>query len=169
MLDKVKLIIENNQQDIVMDEQLQKLIQDAVKAVLEYEDFRQAVEVSVTLVNNDQIKEINKEFRGKDMITDVLSFPILQFDEEQNILKEYNIGDYDYDEDLLLLGDIVISLEKAKTQAKEYGHTFEREVGFLTVHSMFHLLGYDHEKESMAKVMRYKEEQVLKKLSLNRP
>jgi probable rRNA maturation factor len=164
----VEIIIENNQNCVLVDSDLENLIRDTIIHALEYERFNKAVEISVTLVNNEQIREINKEFRDKDSVTDVLSFPMLEFDEEYRVMHEHHIGDYNYDEDVLLLGDIVISLEKAKEQAQEYGHSFEREVGFLTAHSMLHLLGYDHEEPSKAKVMRYKEEQILQKIGLVR-
>ncbi|WHH59577.1 rRNA maturation RNase YbeY [Petroclostridium sp. X23] len=167
-MSKAEIIIENNQQNIELDSELEALICGAVKAVLKFEVFDKDVEVSVTLVDNEQIKEINKEFRQKDTVTDVLSFPMLNFDENHNVIAEYNIGDYNHDDELLLLGDIVISLETAVAQAEEYGHSFAREVGFLTVHSMFHLLGYDHEEENEAQVMRTKEEQVLNDLGLMR-
>lgn len=165
---KLEIIIENNQEKVMVDNDLNELIRKAIGAVLDFEDFQEDVEISITLVNNEQIKEINKEYREKDAVTDVLSFPMLNFDEHRNIVDEYNIGDYNYDDELLLLGDIVLSLERAKEQAQEYGHSFEREVGFLTVHSMFHLLGYDHQDDADERIMRDKEKQVLDKLGLVR-
>ena len=102
-------------------------------AVLDFEDFGRRAEVSVTFTDNEGIHALNREYRNVDRPTDVLSFPLSDGD------------DYDTDGDAVLLGDIVISLERAQTQAEEYGHSFEREVAFLTVHSMLHLLGYDHE------------------------
>lgn len=167
-MNRVDLIIENAQNDILVDEKLEKIISDVVAAVLDEEDFNKAVEISVTFVNNERIKEINREHRNKDVATDVLSFPMLEFDEIGKINSDYHMGDYNYDEDVLMLGDIVISLEKAKQQADEYGHSFEREIGFLTAHSMFHLLGYDHETPQEEETMRSKEELVLQKLGLKR-
>ena len=105
----------------------------AVLATLEFEDFGRRAEVSVTFTDNEKIHALNREYRNVDRPTDVLSFPLSDGE------------DYDTDGDAVLLGDIVISLERAQTQAEEYGHSFEREVAFLTVHSMLHLLGYDHE------------------------
>ncbi len=165
---KVELVLENMQGIMAVSDQLKTLIKDVIIQALEAEAFNEAVEISVSLVDNEQIKEINREHRRKDAVTDVLSFPMLQFDEEHHVISEYNIGDYNYDEALLVLGDIVISMERAKQQAMEYGHSFEREIGFLTAHSMFHLLGYDHEAASEAKIMRSKEEAVLQKLGLTR-
>lgn len=168
MKNKVELIIENNQEIILIDKAWEKIIEDVVAAVLEYEAFDENVEVGVTLVDNEQIREINREHRHKDTATDVLSFPMLEFDEQHHLIETYEAGDYNYDEDVRLLGDIVISLERAKEQAGDYGHSMEREIGFLTVHSMFHLLGYDHEDEEQAQVMRQKEEEVLQRLALTR-
>lgn len=152
----------------MIDRNLESLISKSIKTVLEFEEFKKDVEVSVTLVNNEQIKEINKQYRAKNSVTDVLSFPMLNFDNNGNVVEEYTAGDYNLDDKLLVLGDIVLSLERAAEQAEEYGHSFEREIGFLTVHSMFHLLGYDHAEESDAQEMRDKEEQVLHELSLTR-
>ena len=111
----------------------------------------------MTFVDNNRIHELNKEYRDKDSATDVLSFPL-----GEN-------GEYDIDEDngCKLLGDIVISMERAMEQAELYGHSLQREVAYLTVHSMLHLLGYDHEKSGMDRVrMREKEEWVMTQLGL---
>ena len=128
-------------------------------AVLEFEGFEQPAEISVTFVDNAEIQTLNAQYRGKDMPTDVLSFPLGED------------GKYDVDQDTgaCLLGDIVISMEKAMEQAELYGHPLQREVAFLTVHSMLHLLGYDHEQGGLAAVkMREKEEAVLIQLGLPR-
>ncbi|MCI5756173.1 MAG: rRNA maturation RNase YbeY [Firmicutes bacterium] len=116
-----------------MTPDLRRLVKRAVLAVLDFEDFGRRAEVSVTFTDNEGIHALNREYRNVDRPTDVLSFPLSDGE------------DYDTDGDAVLLGDIVISLERAQTQAEEYGHSFEREVAFLTVHSMLHLLGYDHE------------------------
>ena len=116
-------------------------------------------EVNVTFVDNEQIRELNKQFRDKDKSTDVLSFPLGENDE----------FDLNPETNNLQLGDIVISMETAVKQAYDYGHTLEREIAFLTVHSMLHLLGYDHEKGGLEEMeMRSKEEQVLESLGLAR-
>ena len=111
------------------------VIRRAVKATLEYEGIENDAEVSVTLCDNEYIKKLNKQHRNKDSATDVLSFPMYDFE-----LEEID------ENEPLMLGDIVISLERAKEQAKEIGNTFLEEVAFLVIHSMLHLLGYDHER-----------------------
>ena len=130
---KATVLIKNDQNKIKMTPDLRRLVKRAVLAVLDFEDFGRRAEVSVTFTDNEGIHALNREYRNVDRPTDVLSFPLSDGE------------DYDNDGDAVLLGDIVISLERAQTQAEEYGHSFEREVAFLTVHSMLHLLGYDHE------------------------
>ncbi len=130
---KATVLIKNDQKKIKMTPDLRRLVKRAVLAVLDFEDFGRRAEVSVTFTDNEGIHALNREYRNVDCPTDVLSFPLSDGE------------DYDTDGDAVLLGDIVISLERAQTQAEEYGHSFEREVAFLTVHSMLHLLGYDHE------------------------
>ncbi len=111
---------------------------------------------SVSFVDKDEIQRLNREYRGIDRVTDVLSFP--QFD-VNNYLESF---------EEVMLGDVVICEEKAREQAEEYGHSYERELIYLFVHSMFHLLGYDHENEDDKAVMREKEETVMKKLGIER-
>ena len=130
---KATVLIKNDQKKIKMTPDLRRLVKRAVLAVLDFEDFGRRAEVSVTFTDNEGIHALNRAYRNVDRPTDVLSFPLSDGE------------DYDTDGDAVLLGDIVISLERAQTQAEEYGHSFEREVAFLTVHSMLHLLGYDHE------------------------
>ena len=115
--------------------EIKKQIREAIRATLFYESVDFDCELSVMLCENDYIKELNRSFREKDMPTDVLSFPMYTKDELSSLS----------DEECVPLGDIVISLERAEEQAKELGHSFLRELAFLTVHSMLHLLGYDHE------------------------
>jgi len=165
---KVELIIENEQHQVAVDEKLKGIIRDVVYKAIEVEQWDMPVEVSVTLVDNERIRELNREYRNKDSATDVLSFPMLEFDEDHELIRSYEAGDFNYDDEVFLLGDIVISLEKAVQQSEEYGHSLEREVGFLTAHSMFHLFGYDHEKEEDEKIMNEKQETVLRELSLIR-
>lgn len=119
-----------------VDYYLKSVIRRAVLATLENQKFPYDAEISVTLCDNAYIRALNKKYRNKDNHTDVLSFPI------------YDNGEFDVGECIggAVLGDIVISLERAKEQAKELGHGFLREVAFLTVHSTLHLLGYDHER-----------------------
>ena len=133
------------------------LIRRCCNAVLRMEKFEGPAEISVTFVNNEQIHELNRQYRGKDMPTDVLSFP----------MGENGVYDVNHDTGAKILGDIVISMEKAVEQAKRYDHSLEREVGYLTAHSMLHLLGYDHETSGLDRVrMREKEEQIMTQLGL---
>lgn len=160
---KTEITIENEQEKIEYGENLQKLINDVVNAALAEQNFEHDCVVSVTLVDNNRIHEINNEFRGVDRATDVLSFPVLEF--EDGKLVE-NCGDVF--EGKYILGDVVLSLERAKEQSEEYGHSFEREVGFLICHSVLHLLGHDHENDDERNEMRRHEELTLEKLGLTR-
>ncbi|MRG29620.1 MULTISPECIES: rRNA maturation RNase YbeY [Laceyella] len=117
------------------------------------------VEVSVTIVDNERIHQLNKEYRDVDRPTDVLSFPLWEPDEEWVI---------DEEEERVALGDIVISLPKAKEQAEAYGHSLDREVGFLAVHGFLHLLGYDHETKEEEEEMFAKQEEILSLVGLHR-
>ncbi|MBQ7901284.1 MAG: rRNA maturation RNase YbeY [Clostridia bacterium] len=159
-----ELYIENEQNLIDFDEKMNDLVSEVVKMTLECEGFNEACYVSVTVTDNERIHELNREFRNIDRATDVLSFPVLEFDENGNMIE--NSGDY-Y-EGRLILGDIVLSAERALEQSRDFGHSFEREVGFLVCHSMLHLLGYDHETEDERAVMRRKEEYTLEKMGLTR-
>lgn len=156
-----KVYITNNQKAVKIPSGMRILIRRACNAVLEYEHFEGGAEISVNFVDDAQIAQLNKQYRGKDAPTDVLSFP----------LGENGQGQYDYNQETgaAMLGDIVISMERAVEQAALYGHSLQREVAFLTVHSMFHLLGYDHEAGGLAAVhMREKEEATLIQLGLPR-
>ena len=153
----VKVSITDNQKKIKLPTGTRLLIRKACTATLKLEGFDDPAEVEVTLVNDETIKEINAKFRNIDASTDVLSFP----------LGENGVYDENPETGAKMLGDIVISVEHAVSQADLYGHGIEREVAFLTVHSMLHLLGYDHEKGGLEKtIMREKEEKVLDALGL---
>ncbi|MBR4872431.1 MAG: rRNA maturation RNase YbeY [Clostridia bacterium] len=132
---RTKIYFENNQEKEVISYRLKMLIRRSVEAALAYEEIDDDCEVSVTFVDNEEIREINRKFRNIDRATDVLSFPL--FDEDG---MDAHVEELD-----CMLGDIVLSLERAREQAAEFGHSFAREVAFLTVHSVLHLLGYDHE------------------------
>lgn len=160
-----KVFLENLQDKIPVGEELTALIQKTVDESLKLEDMKIGCEVGISLVDDVGIKQLNKEFRNIDTPTDVLSFPMAEIIEGDIISTE---GDFDHEEGLLLLGDIVISLERAKRQAEDYLHTFEREVAFLTTHGVFHLLGYDHEDSAEEMRMLEKQEEVLSKLGLVR-
>lgn len=157
--DKVKVTIVNKQKAYKIPTGIRMLIRRACIAVLKTENFNDSAEVEVSFVDDRQIHELNNEFRGIDRSTDVLSFP----------LGENGVYDENPATGAKMLGDIVISVEHAAAQAEEYGHTFQREMAFLTVHSMLHLLGYDHVNGGIeAETMREKEETVLIKMGLSR-
>ena len=153
----VKVNITDGQKKIKLPTGTRLLIRKACVATLKLEGFEDAAEVNVTLVNDEMIKEMNAKFRNIDSPTDVLSFP----------LGENGSFDENPETGAKMLGDIVISVQHALAQADLYGHGIEREMAFLTVHSMLHLLGYDHEQGGLQKsIMREKEEQVLDALGL---
>ena len=135
----VKVYFKNDQCKYLITPTLKKAVKDAVKATLEYVDVRRMTEVSVTFTDNEKIRVLNREYREKDAPTDVLSFPLIDWDSENEIPDD---GSSFFP---LALGDIIISLEKAHAQAIEYGQSLIREVSFLAIHSTLHLLGYDHE------------------------
>lgn len=149
--------IYNRQRRFQVTKELKELVIKCVTVSLECEKFDEVCTVDVTFVSNRKIREYNKQFRNIDRETDVLSFPL-----------GGDVFETDPDTDAVLLGDIVISLEKAAQQCAEYGHSYEREVGFLTVHSMLHLLGYDHIDEAEGDIMRAHEKKILNKIGLTR-
>lgn len=150
----MEIMIDNRQDKIIYDKDVEKLIVQAIKLCLAEEKLSTNLEVSISFVDNTEIHWLNKEYRGMDKATDVLSFP-----QYENIHEEVEPN---------CLGDIVISLEKAMEQCLEYGHSFEREVIFLTVHSMFHLMGYDHDTPENTLVMRKKEEGIMEAMGIIR-
>ncbi len=161
----LELIWENEQDKVEISDELFGKIKLSIEKALEYEDFTEDTEISLTFVDNEAIRELNSESRGKDSATDVLSFPMLETDEDGTLII--------YDEDIVdgrvLLGDIVISAERAYEQAKEYGHSLVREMCFLAVHSVLHLLGYDHERsEEEEKIQFEKQEEILNILGITR-
>lgn len=162
--------IDNRQDSIAVDSRMEELMEKAIEQVLTYEGFNQKAEVAVMLTDNAGIRKLNKEYRNLDSATDVLSFPMLDFDEgyQEEGAVEVGVEDIDPENGEVVLGDIVISLERAKEQSEEYGHSLEREVAFLVVHSMLHLLGYDHMEEADRVIMRSKEEEILKEMGLVR-
>lgn len=156
-MEKIRVIIQNQQKAVKIPTGLRMLVRRCCNAVLRLENFDSSAEISVIFVDNHQIHELNKKYRGKDMPTDVLSFP----------MGENGEYDVNHDTGAKILGDIVLSMEKAMEQAERYDHSLEREVGYLTAHSVLHLLGYDHEQGGMDRVrMREKEEQVMTQLGL---
>lgn len=154
-----KVYITNRQKAVKIPSGLRILIRRSCNAVLELEKFGESAEVSVTFVDNAEIAKLNSQYRNNNNPTDVLSFP----------LGENGKYDVNQETGAIMLGDVVISMEKAVEQANLYGHSLQREVAFLTVHSMYHLLGYDHEAGGLEAVhMREKEEDALMKLGLPR-
>ncbi|HIW58050.1 MAG TPA: rRNA maturation RNase YbeY [Firmicutes bacterium] len=199
----MNVLITNEQDKIAAGQDIEELVRSAVAASLEYMGVDRNAEISVLFTDNENIRELNREHRGIDRATDVLSFPMYEFDQDGEMIDEYSEyglgdeGDIDdesgaddssdkdglgykgdeYDEneeygdpfeDELCLGDIVISLERAAEQAREYGHSFQREVAFLTVHSMLHLLGYDHMTPEDEKEMFGHQKKIMEKLGISR-
>jgi len=140
----------------------EKLIKEVVSRVLEEEKVLSEVDVYITLTNNEEIHKINKEYRDVDRPTDVLSFPMYERDEIAGLKNDTD------DEIEKILGDIIVSIEKVREQAEEYGHSFERELAYLVTHGMLHLLGYDHMIEEEKAVMRKREEEILETLNITR-
>ncbi len=141
--------------------------EETIKKVLEQCFKEEGMEkskiyVSITLTTPEHIHEINKQYRNVDRATDVLSFPIFEKEEIDEKIRTQNFEHED------VLGDIIISIEKVKEQAVEYGHSFEREFAYMLVHGFYHLMGYDHIQEADKVIMRAKEEKVLEKLGIRR-
>lgn len=156
---KIKVNITDKQKDIDLPQGSRLLMRRACNAVLKVENFPDDAEVNITLVDDEQIRELNKNFRNIDKSTDVLSFPL-----GEN-------GEYDTNPEtgFKMLGDIVISVPHAVQQSKDFDHTIQREIAYLTVHSMLHLLGYDHVNNPVETMrMREKEEEVLALLGTTR-
>lgn len=150
----------------------EKLLTKVIKAAILSEACPYECEVNLTLTDNDGIRVLNQEYRELDVPTDVLSFPMVDYEvpgdfshldtlEAKNMYFNLETGE-------LLLGDIVISVERAREQAQEYGHSLEREIAFLTAHSMLHLMGYDHMEDEERVVMEQKQEQILQELGITR-
>lgn len=159
MIDKIKVIISNDQKEIKIPTGVRMLVRRCCTAILVNEKFTGSAEVSVRFVDDEEIKKLNLKYRQKDSSTDVLSFPL-------GIEGVYDVNN---DTGAQVLGDIVISVEHAVEQAAKYGHSLQREIAYLTVHSMLHLLGYDHEQGGMEQVrMREREEAALTQLGLKR-
>jgi len=157
----MSVLIDNRQEEIKVDEALEAFVVQVVEKVLAYEQCEEAFEVSISFVNNQEMRSLNKEYRNIDKETDVLSFPLVEFIEEKLNTED---EDAEYIEEEIALGDIVISMEKAVEQSEEYGHSFKRELAFLLVHGMLHLLGYDHDEEASEGEMFDKQEEILKNM-----
>ena len=156
-MEKIRVISSNRQKQVRIPTGVRMLIRRCCHAVLQMEEFPDSAEISISFVDNEQIREMNRQYRDKDSVTDVLSFP----------MGENGHYDVNHETGAKILGDIVISVPRAMEQARTYGHSLEREIGYLTAHSMLHLLGYDHEDGGLARVrMREKEERVMRELGL---
>lgn len=157
------------EKEFVPDE-YEQLIQRVVKQALFLEECPYEIELNITLTDNTGIQEINQEFRSMNKPTDVLSFPMISYESPADFygLEEKKEAYFNMETGELLLGDIVISMEKAKEQAQMYGHTLERELAFLTAHSMLHLFGYDHMIDEERIEMEKRQEQILTSLNIRR-
>lgn len=152
-----KVSITVKEKNIALPQNFRALIRKACNFTLKYEGFTDKAEINVTIVNDDEIQQLNRKFRDIDKSTDVLSFP----------LGEDGVYDYNPESEALMLGDIVISADHAMMQANLYGHCIDREIAFLTVHSMLHLLGYDHVNgKEEEKEMFSRQEEILKTMGL---
>ena len=149
--------------DIKENDKYEPIIKKVLEACFEEEKIKDSkLYITVTLTNPENIRKINKQYRNIDRATDVLSFPMFEKDELDKKILEKDFLNED------VLGDLVISIEKVEEQAKEYGHSFERELSYMVVHGFYHLMGYDHIEQKDKEVMRPKEEKILNKLKITR-
>ncbi len=165
------IFIDNRQDKIDFSRENEDIIKKLIDYALKAEGVKIEYEVSVILIDNETIKKINNETRNIDSITDVLSFPMLDYPEKKvykEVYKDMEFGDIYLDEGRIVLGDIALSLERAEEQRLEFGHSFIRESAYLTLHSVLHLLGYDHMEDNDKEIMRRREEEILKKFKINR-
>ncbi len=161
----MKVSIRNEQDKLKVTKEMRDTVKLAAKASLDFMNFGTKFEISVMFTDDENIRVLNKLHRNIDRSTDVLSFPMFDYDENGEIIEDY--ADFNRNGEMLL-GDIVISLEHAKAQAEEYGHALLREIGFLTVHSMLHLFGYDHMTKEDEKEMFSYQEEILNGMGLTR-
>lgn len=160
-----EILFESEQNLIPVTDELTDMIKSVCDTALSLECCDFDAQISVTLTDAEAVHRLNAEHRGIDRTTDVLSFPMLEFDEN----GEADASDAEYDGDFLILGDIVINAAQAISQAEAYGHGVKRELAFLTAHSMLHLLGYDHElSEEDDAIMRKKQNEILNILNITR-
>lgn len=157
-----EIYIEDARENPELSDNASNFIERVIFETLKSENVKTDCFVSVTVVDPDEIKELNSEHRGVDSVTDVLSFPVV------NLLDGDASDAGDYYEGRLILGDVVLCAKRAEEQSKEFGHSLEREIGYLTCHSILHLIGYDHENDEEREIMRKKEEAVMSILDLRR-
>lgn len=165
------LYTDNRQNKIEVNEELINIINEVCEKALKAEEVNIPYQISLLFVDNEEIRDINRETRGIDKATDVLSFPMLDYPKDKvfkEVYKETKFNKIYLDGEELVLGDMVLSLERAKEQSIEYNHSFNREVCYLVVHSILHLLGYDHMEDEEKKRMRKREEEILGDLNITR-
>ena len=165
------LYTDNRQNKIEVNDELINIINEVCEQSLKAEEMNFPYQISLLFVDNEEIREINRETRGIDKATDVLSFPMLDYPKDKvfkEVYKDTKFNEIYLDGDELVLGDMVLSLERAKEQSIEYNHSFNREVCYLVVHSILHLLGYDHMEDEEKKRMRKREEEILGSLNITR-
>ncbi len=153
-------LLSDNRTDEIISEEIMAEVEKVALETLIYDEFDTECEVSLSFVSDEEIREINKNFRDMDKSTDVLSFPQIDYDVDEVVMTN--------EKGEIVLGDIIISIDTAKRQAEEYGHSLKREICFLTVHSMLHLLGYDHMNEEDEKEMFAKQKDILEKAGITR-
>ncbi|CAH0141052.1 Endoribonuclease YbeY [Peribacillus sp. Bi96] len=156
MILEIDLLDETNE----VTEEAQQLVESILQFAAKKENIELDTELSVTFVNNERIREINKEYRHKDSATDVISFALEEMGEDEVEIVGAEMP--------RMLGDIIISIERTKEQAEEYGHSFDRELGFLALHGFLHLLGFDHMNEEEEKEMFTKQKEILEEYGLSR-
>ena len=167
---KIRVIITNKQKTVKIPTGIRMLVRRCCNAVLQLEKFEGSAEISVTFTDNEGIKALNKQYRDKDIETDVLSFPMLSYEKagDFSFLEEESEDDFNPDTGEVMLGDIIISVDKVLEQAQSYGHSPKREFAFLIVHSMLHLFGYDHIDPKDAAIMEPKQKQILEEMHIVR-
>ena len=151
----MEIFINDFQTEVLIDDEFESLLKQIVSDILDMEGVNRDGEVSITLVDNQEIQDLNKEYRGLDEATDVLAFPVEK-------------GDFSDHPGPVLLGDVIVSTDKASAQAQEYGHSLTRELSFLVAHGLLHLLGYQHEDPKQQKEMEEKSEKILDALNIGR-
>lgn len=165
-------ILWEKETDDELDFEYKEFLERVMEEAVHMEKCPYECEVNITLTDNYGIRVINQEFRGLDVPTDVLSFPMVDYENAGDFSnlgsKEARNRYFNPDTEELLLGDIVISIERAKEQAEEYNHSLEREMAFLTAHSMLHLMGYDHMEEDEREIMEKRQEEILQNLGITR-
>lgn len=165
------IYVDNRQKKLEVNNDFIEKLTKVIEFSLNEEEVDIPCEISLVFVDNDEIREINNDTRGINRETDVLSFPMLEYENKKvfkEMYKNYKFSQIDFNGDELVLGDIVLSLEKALEQSIEFDHSYEREASYLVVHSVLHLLGYDHMEDEEKRVMRSREEEILNKLSITR-